>query len=62
MSWETNREKRKPVRDQFKRRNNLRRMRERILEEEPIDNFRWDLDDEREGDQVSQKARQRAMG
>lgn len=61
MSWETNRDKGKPT-DQYKRRNNLRRMRERILEEEPIDNFRWDLDDERESDQVSQKARQRAMG
>lgn len=61
MSWESNRDKGKQV-DPYRRRNNLRRMRERVLEEEPIDNFRWDVEDEREAVKNSKEGAQETMG
>lgn len=61
MSWESNRDKGKSI-NPYKRKNNLRRMKERILEEEPIDNFRWDKEDEREAIQPSKEGAEEAVG
>lgn len=60
MSWETNRDKGKS-RDPYKRKNVLRRLREQILEEEPISNFMWDVEDEKETTRASKAGGKEAM-